>query len=47
MLYLAKLLLQDTTLRFGYADNICLYHATKSLDINVTLLAKDVRTIMA
>ena len=25
MLYLAELLAQDTTLRFGYADDICLY----------------------
>ena len=47
MLYLAELLLQDTTLRFGYADDICLYRAIKSLNINVALLAKDVRNIMA
>jgi hypothetical protein len=47
MLYLAEPLLQDTTLRFGYADDICLYRATKSLDTNVTLLAEDVRSIMA
>jgi len=47
MLYLAELLAQDPTLRFSYADDICLYRATKSLDDNVSLLAADVRSIMA
>jgi ribonuclease HI len=47
MLYLAELLAQDTSLRFGYADDICLHRATKSLDDNVRLLASDVRGIMA
>jgi hypothetical protein len=45
MLYLAELLNQDHNLRFGYADDICLYRATKSLDLNVQLLAADVRKI--
>jgi ribonuclease HI len=45
MLYLAELLNQDHRLRFGYADDICLYRATKSLDLNVQLLAADVRRI--
>ena len=47
MLYLAELLAQDTTLRFGYADDICLYRATGSLNNNVQLLASDVRDILA
>src|SRR6201996_2025153 len=46
MLYLAELLSQDPTLRFGYADDICLYRATHSLDQNVALLAKDVQSII-
>ena len=47
MLYLAELLAQNPSLRFGYADDICLYRASKSLDINVRLLAEDVREILA
>ena len=47
MLYLAELLAQDPTLRFGYADDICLYRATGSLEDNVRLLAEDVRSIIA
>src|SRR6201996_9280218 len=47
MLYLAELLAQDPSLRFGYADDICLYRATNSLKHNVRLLASDVRNIMA
>lgn len=47
MLYLAELLTQDPTLRFGYADDINLYRATHSLDNNVRLLANDVRSILA
>jgi hypothetical protein len=47
MLYLAELLVQDTALRFGYADDICLFRESKSLDDNVRLLATDVREIMA
>jgi ribonuclease HI len=47
MLYLAELLLQDPALRFGYADDICLYRATRSLDSNVQLLATDIREIIA
>jgi hypothetical protein len=46
MLYLAELLTQDPTLRFRYADDICLYRATDSLDTNVQLLAADVRGII-
>ena len=47
MLYLAELLNQEPTLRFGYADDICLFRATNSLDNNVQLLAKDVGSIIA
>jgi hypothetical protein len=46
MLYLAELLAQDPSLRFGYADDICLYYATNSLNHNVRLLASDVQDIM-
>lgn len=46
MLYLAELLAKDTTLRFGYADDICLYRATPSLEDNVQLLADDVNSII-
>ena len=45
-LYLAELLTQDKTLRFGYADDICIYRATDTLDNNVQLLAADVRRII-
>lgn len=44
-LYLAELLNQDRTRRFGYADDICLYRATHSLDTNVDLIAEDMRSI--
>ena len=47
ILYLVELLAQNSSLRFRYADDICLYRASKSLDINVRLLAKDVREILA
>jgi hypothetical protein len=47
MLYLAELLNQDKTLRFGYADDVCLYRALKTLDENVKLLARDVRGILS
>src|SRR5436190_23242810 len=47
MLYLAELLMQDTTLHFGYADNICLYRVTGSLNNNVQLLASDIQDILA
>src|SRR5438045_8580099 len=47
MLYLAELIAQDPTLHFGYANNICLYCATKSLDTNVELLAANVCDILA
>jgi hypothetical protein len=33
-------------LRFGYADDLCLYRATKILEQNVELLAVDVRSIL-
>lgn len=46
MLYLAELLLMDPTLRFGYADDLCLYRASESLDENVALLAQDIRSII-
>jgi hypothetical protein len=44
-LYLAELLNQDTIRRFGYADNVCLYWASNSLNKNVCLLAEHVRAI--
>ena len=46
MLYLAELLSQDTQARFGYADDICLYRATRSLNSNVRMLANDVQSII-
>jgi hypothetical protein len=44
-LYLAELLSMDTERRFGYADDVCLYQASHSLDKNVELLAADLRQI--
>lgn len=35
----------DTERRFGYADDICLYWASHSMDDNVELLALDLRQI--
>jgi hypothetical protein len=46
-LYLAELLSMDTERRFGYADDICLYRASHSMDNNVELLAADLRQIRA
>jgi len=46
MLYLAELLNQDPKFRFGYADNICLYRATNSLDTNAELLAQNIHGII-
>ena len=46
MLYLAELLQQDPELRFGYADDLCLYRASNSLDNNVELLSQDVGGII-
>jgi hypothetical protein len=37
----------DTERRFGYADDVCLYQASHSLDRNVELLAADLRQIRA
>jgi hypothetical protein len=42
MLYLAELLNQDPRLRFGYANDICLYRAGHTLEENTRLLAQDV-----
>jgi hypothetical protein len=42
---LAELLLIDIERRFGYADDVCLYQASHSLDKNVELLAADLRQI--
>ncbi|KAI1676083.1 reverse transcriptase [Pyrenophora tritici-repentis] len=44
-LYLAELLNQDRTLRFGYADDINIYRASKTLDENVQSLAEDIQAI--
>jgi ribonuclease HI len=46
-LYLAELLCMDTKKRFGYADDICVYQASHSLDENVQLLAADLIQIGA
>lgn len=46
MLYLAELFQQDTKLRFGYADNLCLYRASRSLEENTKLLAGDIESIL-
>ena len=45
LFYLAELLLQNPTLRFGYADDLALYRISFSLDTNVKQLAKDMREI--
>jgi hypothetical protein len=44
-LYLAELLNQDRTRCFSYADDVCIYRATYTLDRNVTLLGEDMRAI--
>ena len=46
MLYLAKLLAQDLSLRFGYTNNICLYYATNSLNNNIRLLARNIQDVI-
>ena len=46
MLYLAELLNEDPKLRFGYADDICLYRASHTLEENTQLLAQDVQGII-
>jgi hypothetical protein len=46
MLYLAELLNKDPRLRFRYADDICLYRASRTLEENTRLLAQDVRNII-
>ena len=44
-LYLAELLNQDQKLRFGYADDICIYRASHSQDRNTEILAADLKSI--
>jgi len=44
-LYLAELLNQDRRLRFGYADDICIYRTARSLDESTALLASDLKSI--
>ncbi|RAL63535.1 hypothetical protein DID88_003579 [Monilinia fructigena] len=46
VLYLAELLNQDRSLRFGYADDIAIYRASKSVESNVAMLKNDIRQIM-
>ncbi|RYP45714.1 hypothetical protein DL768_007978 [Monosporascus sp. mg162] len=46
MLYLAELLQQDPKLRFGYADDICLYRTSNTLEQNARLLAGDVKKVL-
>ncbi|RAL61328.1 hypothetical protein DID88_009464 [Monilinia fructigena] len=36
----------DRSLRFGYADDIAIYRASKSVESNVTMLKRDVRQVM-
>lgn len=45
MLYLAELLNTDQTLRFGYADDICIYRVSRTLEENINLLEQDIRGI--
>ncbi|KAH9859188.1 hypothetical protein J1614_012265 [Plenodomus biglobosus] len=44
-LYLAELLNQDRTRRFGYADDVCIDRASHCLDENVRQLADDLKSI--
>jgi hypothetical protein len=46
MFYSSELILQDTKLRFGYADNILLYRASDSLQENTYMLANDFRGML-
>ncbi|ESZ93305.1 hypothetical protein SBOR_6311 [Sclerotinia borealis F-4128] len=46
ILYLAELILENTSLRFGYTDDICLYKASKTLEENTRLLARDIQDII-
>lgn len=46
MLYLAELMKQNKELRFGYADDICLYRVSKSLEQNSRLLARDIQYVL-
>lgn len=45
ILYLAELLNKDKTLRFGYADDLCLFRASYSLERNIKLLAVDTKEV--
>ena len=44
-LYLAELMQLDTTHRFGYADDICLYRTPSTMDRCNELNAGDIRQI--
>ncbi|EDO03843.1 hypothetical protein SS1G_06324, partial [Sclerotinia sclerotiorum 1980 UF-70] len=46
MLYLAELLNRDTKYRFGYADDIAIYHSSKHLSTNARILQRRVRQII-
>ncbi|RAL58039.1 hypothetical protein DID88_009167, partial [Monilinia fructigena] len=46
MLYLAELLNRDTKFRFGYADDIAIYHSSKHLSTNARILQRRVRQII-
>ena len=46
MLYLSTLLSQDTRLRFGYADDICIYRIGRTLSQTTDRIAQDVRDIL-
>lgn len=45
-LYMAEVLRKDRQLRFGYADDICLYRASKSLYTNIQKLEQDLRALL-
>ena len=44
-LYLAELMQQEKTHRFGYADDICLYRTASTLDSCNEMIAEDIRQI--
>lgn len=46
LLYIADILLEDTRHRFGYADDICFYRASKSLQSNARQLANDLNDVL-
>jgi hypothetical protein len=45
-LYIAEVLKKDKQLRFGYADDICLYRTSKSIQTNIYKLEEDLRKLL-